>query len=209
MSEFKYKVSVIVPVYNVEQYIDACMESLAAQSLPMNEFEIIFINDGSTDGSLEKCKMYEGMYDNVVVYTKENGGVGSARNVGIDKANGKYLLYLDADDVIIENTIEKVIDFFDRVYDEVDLCTYKIVSYVNGKPQPLHYRYDYLKASGIYDLEKYALVTQTTMNIVVKNNKEIYFDTDLSYGEDQKYISNILLRKNRIGYCAEGEYRFI
>ena len=209
MENFEYKVSVIVPVYNCDQYIDSCMNSLLNQTLPINEFEIIFINDGSTDKSREKCEQYEKIYNNVVVVNKENGGVSSARNIGIKIAKGKYLLYLDSDDEITANTLEKVSSYFDSVYEDIDICTYKIVSIKNGVRQPLHFRYKYLNKSGCYDVNKFPYISQSHMNIVVKNGLDIYFDTNLTMGEDQKYISTVISLKGKIGYCNEAEYLYI
>lgn len=209
MENFEYKVSVIVPVYNCDQYIDSCMNSLLNQTLPINEFEIIFINDGSTDKSREKCEQYEKIYNNVVVVNKENGGVSSARNIGIKIAKGKYLLYLDSDDEITANTLEKVSSYFDSVYDNIDICTYKIVSIKNGVRQPLHFRYKYMNKTGYFDVNEYPYISQSPMNIMVKNGLNIYFDTSLTMGEDQKYISTIISRTGKIGYCNEAEYHYI
>lgn len=209
MENFEYKVSVIVPVYNCDQYIDSCMNSLLNQTLPINEFEIIFINDGSTDKSKEKCEQYEKIYNNVVVINKENGGVSSARNIGIKIAKGKYLLYLDSDDEITANTLEKVSSYFDSAYDKIDICTYKIVSIKNGVRQPLHFRYKYMNKTGYFDVNEYPYISQSPMNIMVKNGLNIYFDTNLTMGEDQKYISTIISRTGKIGYCNEAEYHYI
>lgn len=209
MENFEYKVSVIVPVYNCDQYIDSCMNSLLNQTLPINEFEIIFINDGSTDKSREKCEQYEKIYNNVVVVNKENGGVSSARNIGIKIAKGKYLLYLDSDDEITANTLEKVSSYFDSVYEDIDICTYKIVSIKNGIRQPLHFRYKYFSKTGYFDVNEYPYISQSPMNIMVKNGLNIYFDTSLTMGEDQKYISTIISRTGKIGYCNEAEYHYI
>lgn len=206
---FEYKVSVIVPVYNCEQYIDSCMNSLLNQTLPLREFEIIFIDDGSKDKSKDKCEQYEAIYDNVVLITKENGGVSSARNTGIKMARGKYLLYLDSDDKITSNTLENVTSYFDSVYDKIDICTYKIVSVKNGVRQPVHFRYKYLNETGCYDVNDYPYISQSHMNIVVKNGLKIYFDTNLTMGEDQKYISTVISLKGKIGYCNEAEYQYI
>ena len=87
MSEIK--VSVIVPVYNVEKYLEECVNSLIGQTL--KEIEILLIDDGSTDSSGEICDQYAQQYDNIRVIHKENGGLGDARNVGASEAIGKYI----------------------------------------------------------------------------------------------------------------------
>ena len=81
-------ISVIVPVYNTQKFIDRCLKSIIRQTF--KNFEIIIINDGSTDKSLDICKSYSLNDDRIRIFTKENGGLASARNAGIDKARGKY-----------------------------------------------------------------------------------------------------------------------
>ena len=84
----KYSVSVIVPVYGVEKYIDKCLKSLVSQTL--KDIEIIVVNDGSKDNSQKIIDDYAKKYKNIKSYITENGGQGSARNYGLSKANGKY-----------------------------------------------------------------------------------------------------------------------
>ena len=90
------KVSVIVPVYNVKPYLERCIDSLISQSL--KEIEIILVDDGSTDGSAAICDDYARRDERIVVIHKQNGGVSSARNVGIDFAKGDYIMFVDSDD---------------------------------------------------------------------------------------------------------------
>ena len=101
------KVSVIIPVYNAEKYLNQCISSVANQT--MQDIEIIAINDGSTDNSLnvldELSQRYKGK---LKVYTKENGGAGSARNIGIENANGEFIKFVDADDYIKADILEKM-----------------------------------------------------------------------------------------------------
>lgn len=90
------KVSVIVPVYNVEAYLPKCLDSLLHQTL--KEIDIIVVNDGATDGSLAIAEEYHQKYENISVYTKENGGLASARNYGLKYASGEYIAFIDSDD---------------------------------------------------------------------------------------------------------------
>ncbi len=90
------KVSVIVPIYNGAQFVDECVKQLVNQTL--KEIEIIFVNDGSTDNSLEICKNLEKEYNNIIAINQENKGVSSARNNGIKVAKGKYVVFFDVDD---------------------------------------------------------------------------------------------------------------
>lgn len=206
--EHEYKISVIIPMYNQEDNIERCIASLRKQTIDPSALEIIIINDGSTDGSDEICRSLVQQYDSIVYINQENTGVSGARNAGIRAATGKYLFYLDADDELDSNTIEKVTCFFDSVYDDVDLVTYRIDTSYDGRKLKPHFRYRYLKESGIYDLNDMPYIGQTTMNIVVKNKfqNNVYFDTSQTFSEDQKYCCEILSSKLKIGFCSEGRY---
>lgn len=99
------KVSVIVPVYNVEKYLPTCLDSLVQQTL--KEIEIIVVNDGSTDNSLSIMQQYAKKYpDKIKIYSKENGGLSDARNYGIDYATGDYIAFLDSDDYVDRSMYE-------------------------------------------------------------------------------------------------------
>ena len=102
------KVSVIVPVYNVEKYIEKCLESIKRQSF--DDFECLIINDGTKDNSIEVAKRLVGNDDRFVFYDKENGGLSDARNYGIEKANGEYLSFIDSDDYIDEDLLKLAYD---------------------------------------------------------------------------------------------------
>lgn len=90
--------SVIVPVYNVEKYLARCIDSILKQSY--SDLEIILVDDGSTDNSGKICDQYREIDDRIVVIHKQNGGLSDARNVGMKKANGQYLAFVDSDDFI-------------------------------------------------------------------------------------------------------------
>lgn len=98
------KVSVIVPVYNVEQYLSACVESVLQQTYP--DFELLLVDDGSTDGSSLLCDELACSDERIRVFHKENGGQGSARNFGLEHAKGTYVLFLDSDDTIAPTLLE-------------------------------------------------------------------------------------------------------
>lgn len=209
--EFEYKVSVIVPVYNVEKYLRDCLDSLLAQTIDHELMEVLLINDGSNDDSLAICEEYSELFSCFKVFDKENGGVSSARNLGIRNAKGKYIFYLDSDDIITPITIKAVTEYFDIVYDKVDLVTYKIQSYENNVKLALHFRYLVLQKTGLYDLSENPYICQTTMNICVKNFFEdnTFFNEMKKVHEDQEYINGILNKKNVLGFCDKGEYMYI
>lgn len=98
------KYSIIIPIYNSEKTIKACVESIACS--PFSDYEIILVNDGSTDKSGEECKSLAECFSPVRYFYKENGGVSSARNLGLSKAEGKYILFVDSDDTVSENYFE-------------------------------------------------------------------------------------------------------
>lgn len=205
------KVSVIVPVYNVEEYLCDCLNSLVNQTIDKSQMEVLLIDDGSKDSSLEICQRYEEKYPFIKAFSKQNEGVSFARNFGIKNAQGKYILYLDSDDQLTPESIKSIVELFDEIYDEVDLVTYFIQPYKDGAFLPAHNRYKKLLThSGVYDLEEHPYIVQTTMNICVKNLKEnnIYFNTDMRIQEDQEYINRILMNKLKIGYCAQATYLY-
>lgn len=101
------KVSIIVPVYNTEKYLDKCLDSLVKQTL--KEIQIIIVNDGSTDNSIKICKQYEEKYKNKILYLeKENGGLSDARNYAFSHIEGEYVGFVDSDDYIAFNMFEEL-----------------------------------------------------------------------------------------------------
>ena len=211
MENFEYKVSVIVPIYNGSEYLRSCLDSLLAQTIEKNQMEVLLINDGSTDESERICKEYTRYYENFKYYYKENKGAASTRNYGIKRAMGKYIAYLDCDDMYSEETLKNVCDFFDEHYEEIDMVSIPIICYKNGRTLPLHFRYKYETKTDIYDLEEYPYVSQTTMNIVVKNRmkENQLFDESLVYlHEDQVYNNAVLMVKGKIGFVKEAEYMY-
>ena len=102
------KVSVIVPVYNVEDYIRECLDSLINQTL--TDIEIILVDDGSKDLSGTICDEYAKKDCRIKVIHKENGGQSSARNAGLKVSTGEYILFVDSDDYIVENTLETLLN---------------------------------------------------------------------------------------------------
>lgn len=107
-------ISIIIPVYNVEDYLNECLDSIVNQSY--NDCEIIIIDDGSTDGSLFICKEYEKKDTRIKVLHKENGGVSSARNLGLDIAKGDWIWFVDADDWIKPDALS-ILDYYINKFD--------------------------------------------------------------------------------------------
>lgn len=123
------KYSVIIPVYNAERTLKRCVDSLLSQNY--SDAEIILINDGSTDSSGTKCREYADANSGIVYIHKENGGVSSARNAGLEAASGKYILFVDSDDAV-ENGYFKQLDLLDSM-DEYDVLWFSYKKTGNGK----------------------------------------------------------------------------
>ena len=115
------KLSVIVPVYNAENYLSRCLDSLLDQGLGEGEMEIICVDDGSTDGSLALLQRYADTYSAIKVFSQQNAGAGEARNIGLAHAEGDVLTFCDADDYLIQNGLRYILDRFWN--DQIDvLC---------------------------------------------------------------------------------------
>ncbi len=118
------KVSVIVPVYNMEKYLIQCMDSLVNQTL--DDIEIIFINDGSSDKSLDLIKEYKKHYSNKIkIIDQENAGISVARNNGIKIATGKYIGFVDSDDFVDLNMFEHLYSEIEKTKSDIVVCNYK------------------------------------------------------------------------------------
>lgn len=206
--EFEYKVTVIVPVYNAGKNIDRTMQSLFQQTIAPELVEIILIDDGSTDGSPVICDRYAAEHENVRVIHQENKGVSAARNAGIRAARGKYLLYLDSDDTLSPETIKNTTNFFDVHYSELDVISYPIAAcYDNGRKE-YHYRGTIMTHTGIYDVEKTLYINLTTVNVLVKNRrrKNIFFDEERVFHEDEEYLTKLVMTSGKIGYVVNATY---
>jgi len=122
------KLSIIIPLYNSENYISLCLDSIFSQDISKEDFEVIIINDESTDGSLSILNEYASRYSNLNIYSQKNQGASIARNKGIDIAKGKYLYFIDSDDYIAENTLGVLMN---DLNDDIDLLAFKTVHIKN------------------------------------------------------------------------------
>lgn len=206
----KYSVSVIIPVYNCAGFIDECINSLLEQTIGFSNIEVVFINDGSKDNSLEICKKYEEKYNNVKVLNQKNSGVSVARNNGIEAASGKYILFLDADDFLDKKSLKKLVSFFDKHYDEIDLVTYPIINlYENGREE-MHFRYRgrFKREDGVYDTEEYYYLVQATINVMIKNNLDIKFNQNQTFSEDERFCTEVIMLKQKMGLVNSAKYYY-
>jgi phosphorylcholine metabolism protein LicD len=199
MKKNNIKVSVVVPVYNVEKYLPQCLDSLVHQSL--KDIEILVINDGSPDNSQLIIDEYMRKYPNKIKsYTKENGGLSDARNYGIKRAQGEYIGFVDSDDYVETNMLEEM--YSKAVDQDCDV----VVCYINQlkedktKIMPLHY----LRAFGgsveenpevLFACKSYAFNKLYRRKLFIDN--DLYFPVGQVF-EDSAIVYNILLMANKI-----------
>lgn len=119
-----YKVSILIPVYNVEKYLSKCLESILLQTY--KNIEIIIINDGTTDSSLDIANLYASKYDFIHVYSYENAGISTTRNRALEKATGDYYLFVDSDDYLDPKMVEKMVDRAIQTNSDIVTCGYCI-----------------------------------------------------------------------------------
>lgn len=115
-------ISVVIPVYNVDKYVGKCLSSLVEQTY--RDFEIIAVNDGSTDNSLDILRHFEQKYDFITVIDKKNGGMSSARNAGMKIARGEYLSFVDSDDFVAPTFLEELYNACERYGADIACCYY-------------------------------------------------------------------------------------
>lgn len=116
--------SVIIPVYNVESYLSLCVESLLNKSYAIHQYEIILVDDGSTDKSGIICDELKSKYENIKVIHKSNGGLSSARNAGIKVAKGEWISFIDSDDIVVENYIDIIISIIEIYHLDIIMFRY-------------------------------------------------------------------------------------
>ncbi|MCB4234496.1 glycosyltransferase family 2 protein [Kaistella anthropi] len=116
-------ISVIVPVYNVEKYLSGCLQSICSQTY--DNIEILLIDDGSTDSSWEICNRFAAADSRIIILQKENGGQSSARNLGLDMATGDYIAFIDSDDAISADVLEKAMSQFEK-YPHVEAVQFPV-----------------------------------------------------------------------------------
>jgi len=129
------KISVIVPVYNIENYIEECIKSILNQTL--RDFELLLVDDGSTDNSLNICREYEKKDNRIKVIHKKNG-LSDARNAGIEKACGKYFCFIDGDDFIANDTLENMYNLILKNNSQIAVCN--MVRYYGNEDTDVFYK---------------------------------------------------------------------
>lgn len=200
----------IIPVYNAKKYLPKAIRSLRKQTIPQNQIEILLIEDGSTDESPALCDRYAQRYDNVHVFHQLNAGVSSARNKGLEDAKGKYLAFLDADDWISADTLERVTTFFEEHYEETDVVGYPTMfCYPKGR-KVIHQRDLLIKEDSIISCDNKDGISLTRLSVLVKNKRlnNEQFDPELHFHEDEDYLLQVLGEKGTFGYVKEACYYY-
>jgi glycosyltransferase involved in cell wall biosynthesis len=136
------KISVIIPVYNVKPYLQRCIESVVIQQY--KNLEIILVDDGSTDGSEELCDEYAKKYSQFIVIHKENGGLSSARNAGLDIASGDLIAFIDSDDWLGEDVYTKIVEIYEKTGGDIIQFGY-FFAYQKGSIKRQEYIFDFDK----------------------------------------------------------------
>ena len=135
--------SIIIPVYNVESFVEQCLRSCESQNIPKNEYEIIVVNDGSKDNSLDIVNNIAEEFSNIKILSQPNGGLSAARNTGMRNAQGDYYMFVDSDDWIAENCLGKLVEKLnDERPDALAICAANVIdgkccrrmSYVDETP---------------------------------------------------------------------------
>lgn len=191
------KVSIIVPIYNMEKHLEQCIDSIILQTY--KDLEVILVNDGSTDRSSEICDMYSKKDSRIKVIHKKNGGVSSARNVGISSATGEYVLFVDSDDYISSDMVNVLLSTIEE--NKVDLVVCGFVVFSNGHINNICYN------SALYNNKEqiasfFSLLegrTNSPCNKMYRKNLiKKHFDVNLVVGEDLIFNLDYITECNSI-----------
>lgn len=211
--ENEYKISVIIPVFNVERYLRTCLNSILDQTY--KPFEVILIDDGSTDDSLKICNEYAATHEWIHVIHKENEGISKTRNLGMSIAKGNYFSFIDPDDWLHEDMYRRLVDALRNTGADLAVCD--VVKVINNKDGTTTYQegsmwqFDGVKT--FFGHEIYTQVydkTATMWNklIPVKNIGKTCFNTEIRYGEDQLFIAELFKNIKSVCVIPEAFYYY-
>lgn len=207
------KVSVIIPVYNGENYIARCIDSIINQTY--RDIEIIIVDDGSKDETNQICKRYADRDNRITVYRKENEGVSAARNYGLQKAVGRYIQFVDADDYVKKNTTDSLYKKMRQENAGMVVCSYMRLIGRFIIPS------DFLELSGNYTAKEYLIHTlkdpghhyygvvwnKLYRNDIIKKHK-IQFRSDVTLGEDFIFNLEYMQYVNKISVILSHLYYY-
>ena len=209
----KIDISIIIPVYNAEEYIERTINSVVSQN--MNEIEIIIINDGSNDNTLSIINSIAKTDKRIKVFTQKNGGVSLARNTGIENANGDYICFLDADDVLLENGLQSLLKNARQNDADISIGDTKVVK-IDGRIF-LDKETEKVETFSKKEILKMFLKDTSSFDsysaCAKLYSKKIYsklrFEEGRNSNEDRYYffqaicISNVIVYQNKNVYCYE------
>ncbi len=204
-------ISIIIPVFNAEKYLERCLESILSQTYL--QFEVIMIDDGSTDRSGAICDTYGKQYPFIHVVHSSNLGVGHARNIGLEMCKGEYVTFVDSDDFIHPQYLEIMLDAVKKEGNEKPVCC-KLVD-VEMKETVVKSEIKNPVVQNVPFDEKYdfsAEYAHLTCGGLLYNKKlcnELRFDTDLYVGEDTLFYHKILLKARTGIFVPEGLYYYV
>lgn len=203
-------ISIIVPIYNAEKYLHQCIDSLLNQGLKTEEYEIILVNDGSTDKSLSICEHYKSLNSNITIINQSNKGLSSARNIGINNAIGSYICFVDADDYLVTNGLNHIINSF--CLEKCDILRFWPTILYNKEDNNTNWKGELrFQGNGYEFIEKYGLDTFCVIWLYNRNyivNNKLLF-TDYKLCEDFHFVSRLLLTNPRIISTSANIYRYI
>ncbi len=195
------RLSVIVPMYNVAPFVEKCIRSMENQDIPREEYEIICVNDGSTDLTRDYIFRFQNEYGNIKLIEQDNQGVSKARNKGIEMATGQYLLFVDADDYISENTFDIILKNIILSNAQVSFLGYTILNEDNTIQTHVLYgehlsqihpgiaAYHLARGDGRADPDRsWAILMER--DFIIHNN--LRYLPDVPYLEDGEFIARVL-----------------
>lgn len=205
------RLSIIIPVYNVEQYIARCLDSCLNQDIPADEYEIIVVNDGTPDNSMTIVDDYCCIYKNIWVVERENGGLSAARNTGLEVAQGEYVWFVDSDDRIATNSIEDLLRNAETNNLDV-LCIGLNLEYPDGRivKRPIACK----DKSRIYegkdfivnvDMPPAAWAALYSREFLIRNELKFY---EGILHEDHEFTPRVYCLARRIAYCDTQVYYY-
>lgn len=207
----KLLISIIIPIYNVEKYAKKCIESVINQTY--SNLQIILVNDGSVDKSGEICNYYASIDNRVTVIHKDNGGLSSARNIGIEAALGEYIMFLDGDDYISIYAVEELTNILNEHL--VDIIQFR---YIETNSNELNYdsdeKHEYHICTNTREMfdNLYEIGGEYISACTKIYNKKIFENLRFKNGilyEDQQIISNILTIIDSIAYYNKQLYYYL
>jgi len=202
MSE--YDISVIVPVFNAENSIVDCLDSIRNQNY--TNWECIVIDDGSTDASGKICDSYAAKDDRFKVYHKKNGGVSTARNLGLEKATGKWIAFIDSDDIVEQNYLIGFDDKVDLYVQDRQVLGDSSYDWPHLSKQYVDENHivDYIEKNGQEDVFR-AIMSKIFKSEIIKAH-EIRFIENIRFGEDTLFVNEFLKYCKRINVINTSNY---